>query len=261
MFDMQHVAKKISALRKDQNMTQMELADRLGISFQAVSNWERGQTMPDIAKLGELAGIFGVTIDELLGNAKHAQVVQKLIREEPVGEELTAGEFADLAPLLRPRQAEKLWENVHADVSLRELAEAAPFVSEGVVDDLAREAMKRERSFEPLVPLLPFMSRQAVDECVDMTQEEGLDIRKIAAAAPFLTQERLDGLADRALREAGIQELMTLAPFLDKEKLTEAAVRTIEEQGFSKVLPLLPFLDRSMLDEFFKDKWKGKGHE
>ena len=41
MFSMQEIGIRISALRKQQNRTQMELADRLGISFQAVSNWER----------------------------------------------------------------------------------------------------------------------------------------------------------------------------------------------------------------------------
>ncbi len=67
MFDMKQTGKKITELRKKDNMTQMELADRLGISFQAVSNWERGNTMPDISKLPELADIFYISLDELLG--------------------------------------------------------------------------------------------------------------------------------------------------------------------------------------------------
>lgn len=41
-FNMDQIGRKISNLRREQNMTQMELADKLGISFQAVSNWERG---------------------------------------------------------------------------------------------------------------------------------------------------------------------------------------------------------------------------
>ena len=41
-FDMQRIGAHISRLRKQQGMTQMQLADALGISFQAVSNWERG---------------------------------------------------------------------------------------------------------------------------------------------------------------------------------------------------------------------------
>ncbi|MFH1879233.1 MAG: helix-turn-helix transcriptional regulator, partial [Bacillota bacterium] len=157
MFDMQHVSKTITALRKARNMIQMELADRLNISFQAVSNWERGQTMPDIAKLGELADIFGVTIDELLGNKKSAQVVEKLIREEPIREEISAEEFLNIAPLVKPSQAEKLWENVSADISMKDLAMAAPFISESVLDDLAVRAAQREKSFESLAGLLPFI--------------------------------------------------------------------------------------------------------
>ena len=66
MFDMKQIGKKITDLRKAHNMTQMELADKLGISFQAVSNWERGSTMPDISKLPELAEIFHISVDELL---------------------------------------------------------------------------------------------------------------------------------------------------------------------------------------------------
>lgn len=42
MFDMANVGSRISRLRKEANMTQMELADKMNISFQAVSNWERG---------------------------------------------------------------------------------------------------------------------------------------------------------------------------------------------------------------------------
>ena len=74
MFDTVTIGRKIAELRKAHNMTQFELADALGISFQAVSNWERGASMPDISKLPELAEIFGVTIDEVLGKNNPAIV-------------------------------------------------------------------------------------------------------------------------------------------------------------------------------------------
>lgn len=258
MFDMQNVGKTISTLRKNQNMTQMELADKLGISFQAVSNWERGQTMPDIAKLGELADIFGVTIDQLLGNEKGAQVVEKLIHKEPVAQDLSAEEFLEVAPLVKPRQAEKLWENVREEVSLKDLVKAAPFLSEGTLDQLAREAVKHDKSFERLVGLMPFLSRAAVDDCVQEVWTEEQDIKKVIMAAPFMSRESLDRLADRVLKEGGIMDLVPLAPFLGKEKLTEAAARLMPKHGFSKLLPLMPFLDRKMLDDFVMEQWKKK---
>lgn len=59
------LGKKIRALRFKADMTQEQLADKLGIAAQSVSKWENGTTMPDITTLPLLAEIFGVTIDDL----------------------------------------------------------------------------------------------------------------------------------------------------------------------------------------------------
>ena len=129
-----------------------------------------------------------------------------------------------------------------------------------MLDSLALDAAKRDRSFETLAGLLPFLSQAVVDECVQQVLQEGLDIKKVIMAAPFLSQESIDRLADRILKEGGVMDLVALAPFLYKDKLTEAAVRCVEKHGFSKIVPLLSFLDRKLLDEFFMNKWRDKGN-
>jgi 2-polyprenyl-3-methyl-5-hydroxy-6-metoxy-1,4-benzoquinol methylase/DNA-binding XRE family transcriptional regulator len=58
---------KIALLRKNRKMTQQELGDAIGVSYQTISKWENGVTMPDIGMLPELAEHFHVTVDELLG--------------------------------------------------------------------------------------------------------------------------------------------------------------------------------------------------
>ena len=58
---------RILALRKEKGMTQEALAEQLGLSFQAVSKWENGQSCPDIALLPVLAEIFSVSVDYLFG--------------------------------------------------------------------------------------------------------------------------------------------------------------------------------------------------
>lgn len=59
-------AKRFAEIRKKHQLTQAEVAEKLGVSFQAVSLWERGETMPDIEKVVEIATVFGVTTDWLL---------------------------------------------------------------------------------------------------------------------------------------------------------------------------------------------------
>mgnify|MGYP002623555778 CR=1 FL=1 len=53
--------------RKQNGLTQLQLADYLGVSSQAVSKWEQGSSAPDISLLPELSKIFGVSINELFG--------------------------------------------------------------------------------------------------------------------------------------------------------------------------------------------------
>jgi len=57
----------IKRMRKGRGITQRELAEKLGITAQAVSKWERGDACPDIFLLPALAAVFCVTTDEILG--------------------------------------------------------------------------------------------------------------------------------------------------------------------------------------------------
>ena len=58
---------KLVTLRKDSGMSQDALAEKLGVSRQAVSKWELGTAMPETKNIVQLAEIFGVTTDYLLG--------------------------------------------------------------------------------------------------------------------------------------------------------------------------------------------------
>ncbi|HAL11365.1 MAG TPA: transcriptional regulator [Ruminococcaceae bacterium] len=76
----QTLGSRIAELRRKKNMTQEELAAELGVTAQAVSKWENDLSCPDITLLPQLARLFGVTIDELLGNQNQPETT--LLPEE-----------------------------------------------------------------------------------------------------------------------------------------------------------------------------------
>lgn len=77
-------------LRKEKNLTQNEVADKLGVTNKAVSKWETGETFPDTAQLVPLADLFGVTVDELLRgerNSERQPLVDNAIKEAQPSDE------------------------------------------------------------------------------------------------------------------------------------------------------------------------------
>jgi transcriptional regulator with XRE-family HTH domain len=86
---MEHIGQKIKDLRKKADLTQDRLADYLGVSAQAISKWEVGQTAPDLALIVPLCRVLGVSADELLGvknepeeDRAFREQVERIIREE-----------------------------------------------------------------------------------------------------------------------------------------------------------------------------------
>ena len=56
----------LASLRKERGMTQLELAEQMGVTDKAVSKWERDLSFPDVSSLPRLAEIFGISVDELM---------------------------------------------------------------------------------------------------------------------------------------------------------------------------------------------------
>lgn len=65
-----NIGNQITLLRKSQNLTQAELGERLNVSFQAVSKWERGETLPDVCLLLDLANVLETSVDNILTGGK-----------------------------------------------------------------------------------------------------------------------------------------------------------------------------------------------
>ena len=68
-------SKRLSNARKERGLTQSNVAEKLNVSFQAVSSWERGETTPEINKLEDIASLYQVSLDWLLTGKTEARVL------------------------------------------------------------------------------------------------------------------------------------------------------------------------------------------
>ena len=83
-MDTLKIGQYIQHLRKTAGMTQKDLAQKLNISFQAVSKWENGDTLPDTGILLDLCDILNTTVDKLLNGGGLAASERRLMSVEDV---------------------------------------------------------------------------------------------------------------------------------------------------------------------------------
>lgn len=270
MFDTVKVGRIISQKRKEHNMTQMQLADALGISFQAVSNWERGNSMPDISKLPELAELFGCSIEELLGGGTSAGNVEKLAKGE--GQGLSLGEIAEVAPVLTPEVLDEAVESARRgdtpsvacdDSSLQEGAEGESddedFDEEIDEEDEYEEDEEEPRRFHAFWKRTGRGARAHIRDGktvyilgAEKSGEKRKDkdkckrLKELVMLAPFLSSERLRELVEE-LRGEGytVSELVPLAPFLSEEDLDALIELAAADDG--ELAALAPFLSQETL--------------
>lgn len=62
------LGENIYTLRKKQKLSQEQLAEKINVTRQTISNWELGETSPNPEQLIKISGVFGISIDELVGN-------------------------------------------------------------------------------------------------------------------------------------------------------------------------------------------------
>lgn len=251
-FDMSRIGQTISRLRRAHDMTQMQLADEMDVSYQAVSNWERGQTMPDISKLPELAELLGITIDDLLGRSAPliSKAAQGKLEEHLQKADITAEEAAEAAPLLTPAQMDRIADKVMTLSSHRSQPDALgaeaticssavdihallPFISTAKVDELLLDAAAQQ---QPITPYLPFASSHVLEKLAVQMQQQGA----ITQLLPFLSTSYVDNLAAQG------GDVSPLLPFMSTKAVDALALERLRTR--TDVTPLLPFISSGLID-------------
>ena len=229
MFDMRKIGKRIAELRKSKNITQMALADMMGISFQAVSNWERGESMPDISKLGELSEIFGVSIDDILCNKRAAEIVEEISAGEKPSD-ITPEELTETVPLMAPKQAEESIKENKNKITISQLVALAPFMNEDDLGEMAKEAVKDGGTLEDVANLAAFISEDDLGAIAKEAIKNGGTLEDIAVLAAFMNEDDLGEIAKEAVKNGGtLEDIAVLAAFMDEDDLGEIVKKIVSK--------------------------------
>ena len=92
-MDMVKMGSFLAELRKEHNLTQAELGEKLGVTNKTISRWETGNYMPPVEMLEELSNMYGMTINELLSGKKLSAEEYKEMAETNIKETLKASTF------------------------------------------------------------------------------------------------------------------------------------------------------------------------
>lgn len=213
MFSMEEIGRKILSLRKSRNMTQVNLADKLGITYQAVSSWERGNSMPDIEKLPEIAKLFEISIDELIGESKVVTMMLDTSKQEPENfEELTEEDITEVLPILKPDQITEVVNGVNKS-ALKDVHKLLPFMEP---EDIKEFAWKNFNVGKSILGYLPFLEPEDIEEFATEAFNAG---NSISIYLPFLEPEDIKEFATIAVNTGN--DIRGYLPFLSLEDVND----------------------------------------
>ena len=249
MFDTMKIATIIKEARISRDMTQMNLADAMGVSYQAVSNWERGNSMPDISKLEQLCNVLHITIYELLGTEDpQTKTVSRILAKEELPE---AEEMAGIAPIVPPEQLKEAFSETAKKrrIDWDTIVQMAPFLDRKTLDEILEDVEPED--YGRIVAMAPFLSRRTLDRLV-LQCEEKADTGMIVALAPFLGRETLDRLVLQSEGEMDMGLVGALAPFLGRDILDKLVEKLLEQGDVGNLSHLYPFLGRETMRKLVK---------
>ena len=162
MFNTHAFGLKLAQLRKNADMTQADLGERLNVTRQAISKYETGDSFPDVTILVSMAEVFGVSVDELIcagsPTAGEATILRALAHGKEPSEKTLPEDVAALAPLLKPSALEKLTMNLaQQGINISRLMDIAAYLSDEGTRRLLEETDCAGITPEMLEHLLPFM--------------------------------------------------------------------------------------------------------
>lgn len=283
MFDNKKLGAYIQFLRKSRGMTQSRLAEILGLSPQAVSNWERGESMPDIALLTQIARALGTTVDRMLSAAEDfdAERYKALLEDTPEeSQEVSeppkpqepphetseppkqeepktsheqkqpSSNMGNLAEIIRDSVMGALSGLSGLSEELRPKMENLREEIENVVTEAGQgieDALKTSRKADHVIINMHVGKKSKNSEDDDKWKD-------IVSMAPFASEETLDKLVRDLDPCTDTKKIVSLAPFLSDKTVDALVKKAITSNGveiewdfLSTIAPFCDSLDEILL--------------
>ena len=190
MFDTMKFGKALSTLRKEADLTQNEVADRLNLSRQAISKYERGESFPDISVLVMIAELFNVTLNELINYGEPTKGESAILKNVAKGDSnVIAENIADvvnLAPLLKPSVLTRLshqFEKQGIDIS--NIITLAEYLNDEAVVGLIEKANFDDISDELLEKFIPMLNHNSKEAIFQKILDGEMDWHFIKVLLPY----------------------------------------------------------------------------
>lgn len=177
MFDADLFCANLSTLRRNADMTQSELADKLNLTRQAISRYEKGDSFPDISILVKIAEIFNLSIDELIGAGAPTDGEQELLKNAALGKNL---------------------DSCHCNI--RELENIAPLLKPSVVDHAIQGFASQGIDISNLASLFSYMSDKGFWELLESSNYQTIDTTLLEKMLPFMNFSAKLSIFDKILR-------------------------------------------------------------
>lgn len=193
MIDLMQTGKRLLDLRIQKGMSQQQIAALLNVTHQAVSKWETGVALPDMATLLALAKLYHVSMEYLLTGAPQDSAARQN-NQAPADTSAPAGAEEQAQEQSRDRAQEEAEESLGAQelprMSLNEIIGLMPFLQQETIQTLLQNALDQVEE-DQLERIAPFVSSDYLAKIVSERQDS-LGPRSLRALAPFLPEGVLD---------------------------------------------------------------------
>lgn len=199
----------LSKLRKEHDMPQSQLAERLNVTRQAVSRWERGEGFPDISILCEIANVFGVSIDMLVNAG-----------------EVSGNEAAILTSVSKNQAlAKELFED---KTVIEDVINIAPYLKVSTLSEIAGQLSKHNINIGKIIALSEFMSDESIVKLFENSDLETLDDALLEKLIPFLGPESIYAIFEKVLKGENSERLIkVLRPYINYSLIETAVMQGV----------------------------------